>query len=134
LFSKVSRSHGRGSQPAAHPRNIVVIGRTELGREDRDRRKKHRPGADPDGDAERNARGFPQELSGLRARPTLARNRVEAHRPGGWKNFVARDKDRIKELRAQIRTLATDTGLDIGEFCKVVHTTPWDIAPTAPRE
>ena len=38
----------------------------------------------------------------------------------GW-NFVARDKDRIKELRAQIRTLATDTGLDIGEFCKVVH-------------
>jgi RNA polymerase primary sigma factor len=30
--------------------------------------------------------------------------------------------------------LATDTGLDIGEFCKVVHTTPWDIAPTAPRE
>jgi len=48
--------------------------------------------------------------------------------------FVARDKDRIKELRAQIRTLATDTGLDIGEFCKVVHTTTWDIAPTAPRE
>ena len=47
---------------------------------------------------------------------------------------MARDKDRIKELRAQIRTLATDTGLDIGEFCKVVHTTPWDIAPTAPRE
>ena len=30
----------------------------------------------------------------------------------GWKNFVARDKDRIKELRAQIRTLVTDTGLD----------------------
>jgi RNA polymerase primary sigma factor len=39
----------------------------------------------------------------------------------GWKNFVARDKDRIKELRAQIRTLATDTGLDIGEFRKVFH-------------
>jgi Sigma-70 region 2 len=38
----------------------------------------------------------------------------------GW-NFVARDKDRIKELRAQIRTLATDTGLDIAEFRKVVH-------------
>src|SRR5437899_12337294 len=26
----------------------------------------------------------------------------------GWKNFVARDKDRIKELRTQIHTLATE--------------------------
>ena len=36
--------------------------------------------------------------------------------PKAGKNFVARDKDRIKELRAQIRTLATDVGLEIGEF------------------
>ncbi len=38
----------------------------------------------------------------------------------GWKNFVARDKDRIKELRTQIHTLATETGLEIGEFRKIV--------------
>ena len=40
----------------------------------------------------------------------------------GWKNFVARDKDRIKELRTQIHTLAAETGLEISEFRKIVHT------------
>jgi RNA polymerase primary sigma factor len=39
----------------------------------------------------------------------------------GWKNFVAREKDRIKDLRTQIHTLATETGLEIGEFRKIVH-------------
>src|SRR6202046_1950582 len=39
----------------------------------------------------------------------------------GWKNFVARDKDRIKELRTHIHTLASETGLEIGEFRKIVH-------------
>ena len=34
--------------------------------------------------------------------------------------FVARDKDRIKELRGQIHALATDLGLEIGEFRKIV--------------
>ena len=33
-------------------------------------------------------------------------NRVSKLSAKGWKNFVARDKDRIKELRAQIHTLA----------------------------
>ena len=39
----------------------------------------------------------------------------------GWKNFVARDKDRIKELRTRIHMLATETALEIGEFRKIVH-------------
>jgi RNA polymerase primary sigma factor len=39
----------------------------------------------------------------------------------GWKNFIARDKDRIKELRTQIHILATETGLEIGEFRKIVN-------------
>ena len=39
----------------------------------------------------------------------------------GWKNFVARDKDRTKELRAQIHLLATETGLELGEFRKIVQ-------------
>jgi RNA polymerase primary sigma factor len=38
-----------------------------------------------------------------------------------WKDFVARDKDRIKELRGQIHALAADLGLEIGEFRKIVH-------------
>ena len=49
-------------------------------------------------------------------------NRVSKLTAKGWKNFVARDKDRIKELRTQIYTLAAETGLEIGEFRKIVHT------------
>jgi RNA polymerase primary sigma factor len=48
-------------------------------------------------------------------------NRVSKLSAKGWKNFVARDKDRIKELRTQIHELATETGLEIGEFRKIVH-------------
>jgi RNA polymerase primary sigma factor len=48
-------------------------------------------------------------------------NRVSKLSSRGWKNFVARDKDRVRELRTQIHTLATETGLEIGEFRKIVH-------------
>jgi RNA polymerase primary sigma factor len=48
-------------------------------------------------------------------------NRVSKLSAKGWKNFVARDKDRIKELRGNIHELATETGLEIGEFRKIVH-------------
>ena len=48
-------------------------------------------------------------------------NRVSKLSAKGWKNFVARDKDRIKELRGQIHTLATDIGLEIGEFRKIIR-------------
>jgi RNA polymerase primary sigma factor len=48
-------------------------------------------------------------------------NRVSKLSAKGWKSFVARDKDRIKELRTQIHALATETGLEIGEFRKIVH-------------
>jgi RNA polymerase primary sigma factor len=48
-------------------------------------------------------------------------NRVSKLSANGWKNFVARDKDRIKELRTQIHILATETGLEIGEFRKIVN-------------
>ena len=39
----------------------------------------------------------------------------------GWKDFVARDKGRIKELRDQIHTLATEAGFEVGEFRNIVH-------------
>ncbi len=48
-------------------------------------------------------------------------NRVSNLSANGWKNFIARDKDSIKELRTQIHALASETGLEIGEFRKIVH-------------
>jgi RNA polymerase primary sigma factor len=48
-------------------------------------------------------------------------NRVSKLFANGWKNFIARDKDSIKELRMQIHALASETGLEIGEFRKIVH-------------
>jgi RNA polymerase primary sigma factor len=48
-------------------------------------------------------------------------NRVSKLLTKGWKDFVARDKDSIKELRTQIHALASETGLEIGEFRKIVH-------------
>ncbi len=38
----------------------------------------------------------------------------------GWREFVAGEKDRIKDLREDIHTLASETGLEIQEFRKIV--------------
>ena len=48
-------------------------------------------------------------------------NRVSKLSAKGWKNFVAHDKDRIKQIRGDIQALATETGLEIGEYRKIVH-------------
>jgi RNA polymerase primary sigma factor len=48
-------------------------------------------------------------------------NRVSKFAAKGWKSFVAKDKDKIKERRHQIHALSGETGLDIGEFRKIVH-------------
>ncbi|WP_454917787.1 RNA polymerase sigma factor RpoD [Xanthobacter sediminis] len=39
----------------------------------------------------------------------------------GWKGFVAHEKDGIKDLRGDIHALATETGLEISEFRKIVQ-------------
>ena len=39
----------------------------------------------------------------------------------GWREFVGREKDHIKELRSEIHSLATETGLEIQEFRKIVQ-------------
>ena len=39
----------------------------------------------------------------------------------GWKDFVAKEKDRIREIRQEIHMLASETGLEIPEFRKIVH-------------
>jgi RNA polymerase primary sigma factor len=48
-------------------------------------------------------------------------DRVSKLSARGWNSFVARDTDRIKELRGSIHALAGETGLEIGEFRKIVH-------------
>jgi RNA polymerase primary sigma factor len=48
-------------------------------------------------------------------------NRVSKLSAKGWKNLVARDNDRIKDLRTHIQELAGETGLEILEFRKIVH-------------
>jgi RNA polymerase primary sigma factor len=48
-------------------------------------------------------------------------NRVSKLSAKGWKALVAKDKDKIKEHRTQIHTLAGETGLEIGEFRKIVQ-------------
>src|SRR6266498_1346208 len=48
-------------------------------------------------------------------------NRVSKLSAKGWKNFVAKDKDRIKHIRSEIHALAGETGLEIQEFLKIVH-------------
>jgi RNA polymerase primary sigma factor len=39
----------------------------------------------------------------------------------GWKDFIAKDKNPIKDLRSDIQALATETGLEIQEFRKLVQ-------------
>ena len=48
-------------------------------------------------------------------------NRVSKLSAKGWKNLTAKDKDKVKEHRAQIHQLAGETGLEIGEFRKIVQ-------------
>ncbi len=39
----------------------------------------------------------------------------------GWKNLVEKGQKQVKELRAQILDLASETGLEIGEFRRIVN-------------
>src|SRR5262245_5022279 len=39
----------------------------------------------------------------------------------GWKTLVAKEKDRIKEIRSLVHELAAQTGVEISEFRKIVH-------------
>jgi len=48
-------------------------------------------------------------------------NRVSKLSANGWKSLVARDKDKVKQHRHEIQVLAGETGLEIGEFRKIVQ-------------
>ena len=63
---------------------------------------------------------FLKEYQGAELDPNWIR-RISNLSAKGWKDFVAKDKDRIKELRKEIQSLATETGLEITEFRRIVH-------------
>jgi RNA polymerase primary sigma factor len=48
-------------------------------------------------------------------------NRVSKLSAKGWKSLIARDKEKVKQYRHEIQVLAGETGLEIGEFRKIVH-------------
>ncbi len=48
-------------------------------------------------------------------------NRVSKLSAKGWKGLIAKDKDRVKEIRTLVHELAGQTGVEIGEFRKIVH-------------
>jgi RNA polymerase primary sigma factor len=48
-------------------------------------------------------------------------NRVSKLSAKGWKSLVSKDKEKLKAHRSEIHTLAGETGLEIGEFRKLVQ-------------
>ncbi len=48
--------------------------------------------------------------------------RVSKFTTKGWKDFVGAELERIKDMRGEIQALASETGLEIGEYRKIVLT------------
>jgi RNA polymerase primary sigma factor len=63
---------------------------------------------------------FLKEYQGAELDPNWIR-RISNLSAKGWKEFVGKEKDRIKELRKEIQSLATETGLEITEYRRIVH-------------
>ena len=40
----------------------------------------------------------------------------------GWKDFIKNERDKIKQSRTDVQNLAAETGLEISEFRRIVHT------------
>ena len=70
--------------------------------------------------ARRRTRRFFDKFHGSELDPKWVQ-RVAKLGSRGWKEFVSNDKDKIHDLRADIHALATETGLEIAEFRKIVH-------------
>ena len=63
---------------------------------------------------------FLEEYRGAELDPNWIR-RIANLSTKGWKMFNKKEQPRIKELRADIQTLAHETGLETDEFRKIVH-------------
>ena len=66
-----------------------------------------------------NRAEFLKQYQGHELDPNWIR-RVATLTTRGWKDFILHEKDRIKDLREDIQVLATETGLEIGEFRRIV--------------
>ena len=64
---------------------------------------------------------FLKQYQGAELDPNWIR-RVASLSSRGWKEFMTHDKERARELRLNIQTLATETGLEITEFRRIVQT------------
>ena len=64
---------------------------------------------------------FLEEYQGSEMDPNWLR-RVSNLAGKGWKDFVTKDRDKIKDLRLEIQTLAQEAGLEIGEYRRIVNT------------
>ncbi|ESR26921.1 RNA polymerase sigma factor RpoD [Lutibaculum baratangense] len=47
--------------------------------------------------------------------------RVATCKSQSWRDFIASDKETVKDIRGTIQSLATDTGLEVTEFRRIVH-------------
>ncbi len=63
---------------------------------------------------------FLKEYQGSELDPNWTRH-VASLSGKGWLKFVQNDKDGIRNLRQEIQNLATETGLEITEFRRIVH-------------
>ena len=63
---------------------------------------------------------FLEEYQGNELDPNWAR-RVGRLKKKGWEKFVKSERDGIKDIRTEISSLATETGLEIGEFRRIVR-------------
>src|SRR5215208_3433372 len=63
---------------------------------------------------------FLKEYQGEELDPNWTR-RVSRLAKFGWKRFMGEEKDTIRALREEIHSLASDTGLQIPEFRRIVH-------------
>ncbi len=63
---------------------------------------------------------FLKEYFGSELDPNWIR-RIASLGGRGWRDFVAAEKDLVKDIRNDIHTLASETGLEIGEFRKIVQ-------------
>ncbi|HYD26772.1 RNA polymerase sigma factor RpoD, partial [Brevundimonas sp.] len=63
---------------------------------------------------------FLRQYQGSELDPNWIR-RVASLASKGWKDFVAREKEDIREIRQSIQNLASETGLEPGEYRRIVH-------------
>ena len=63
---------------------------------------------------------FLEEYQGSELDPDWTK-RVASHSGKGWKEFAKSEKANIKELRTEIQNLATETGIAVTEFRRIVN-------------